>query len=226
MKKKIELFVSSMPKFSGNFDDENEVDNYVGGNFDKLAGELGIDLNDEKATEDAWSKYAELLDEKLRQDSISNTIAEFVSSMPPFTGNREASDELDDYVNSNFDKLAGELGIDLNDEKAIEDAWSKYAELLDEKLKQDNTAHNDLTSTGSTKEELGDAEDETTISDSREKRIAKMKRSWGKTRTQKQLEEEKEHDTPKAGGELFGPGATVSDATMKNIFAALTSHRF
>lgn len=84
----------------------------------------------------------------------------------------------------------------------------------------------ELTSTGSTKKELGDAEDETTVSDSREKRIAKMKRSWGKTRTQKQLEEEKEHSDPRAGGEVVGPGAVVSDSTMKNILAALANHRF
>jgi len=229
MKGKIELFVNKMPDFSGDINSENEVDDYIGNNFSKMAKELGIDLNDEKATDDAWNVYGELLNKRMGKQpddeggeaaNIEDAIAEYVAAMPPYTGDKESEEAIDEYASEAFAKMADELGIDLNDAEATEQAWQVFNDALDKKTEQ-----TDITSTGSTKEELDAAEDET-LSDSREKRIAKMKRSWGKTRTQKLLEEEKEHDDPRAGGEVFGPGATVSDATMKNILSALTSHRF
>lgn len=127
-------------------------------------------------------------------------------------------DRLTDFMN---DEAPDEVRNAYND-----DEESDIVKQYEHEVFADTPWAKELTSTGSTKKELGDAEDKTTISDSREKRIAKMKRSWGKTRTQKQLEGEKERDDPRAGGEVFGPGATVSDATMKNILAALTNRRF
>lgn len=181
MKEKIELFVNKMPKFSGDINAENEVDDYIGGNFDKMSKELGIDLNDAQATDDAWNLYSELLNKHMGGEQsgaegagLEDAIAAFVSSMPPFKGDREAENEIDDYAGKAFMRMAQELGIDLDDAEATEQAWQLFNDELDKKFEQDEA---DLTSTGSTKEELDKATDDT-------------------------------------------------DATQKNILAALTSHRF
>lgn len=177
MKEKIELFVNKMPKFSGDLDAENEVDDYIGSNFDRMSKELGIDLDDAQATDDAWNVYSALLNKRMggaEGAGLEDAIAAFVSSMPPFKGDKEAENEIDDYAGKAFMRMAKELGIDLDDAEATEQAWQLFSDELDKKFEQDEA---DLTSTGSTKEELDKATDDT-------------------------------------------------DATQKNILAALTNHRF
>jgi flagellin-like hook-associated protein FlgL len=179
MKEKIELFVNKMPKFSGNLDAENEVDDYVGSNFDKMSKELNIDLNDEKATDDAWNYYSELLNNRMNtlpgEDiNIEDAIAKFVTAMPPYTGDKESEEAINNYASEAFIEMAKTLGIDLNDDETADNAWQQFNKELDKKLEQDGS---DLTSTGSTEKELEKATDST-------------------------------------------------DATQKNILAALTNHRF
>lgn len=179
MKEKIELFINKMPKFSGNLDAENEVDDYVGSNFDKMSKELNIDLNDEKATDDAWNYYSELLNKHMNElpgedANIEDTIAKFVAALSPYTGDKESEEAINDYAGEAFVEMAKALGIDLNDDEAADNAWQLFNKELDKKLEQNDS---DLTSTGSTEKELDKATDNT-------------------------------------------------DATQKNILAALTNHRF
>lgn len=167
MKEKIELFVNKMPKFSGNLDAEDEVDDYVGSNFDKMSKELNIDLDDAKATDDAWNYYSELLNKHMSEQpdgeggeaaNIEDAIAEYVAAMPPYTGDKESEEAVNEYASEAFVEMAKTLGINLDDDETADNVWQMFNEALDKKFGQDEA---DLTSTGSTKEELDKATDTT-----------------------------------------------------------------
>jgi len=109
------------------------------------------------------------------------------------------------------------------------DSPEEEQEAVDE---AEDALENKQTSTGKTEDELSDSDK---LSDSRTKRIAKMRGSWGKTDTQKEVEKAQSHKSDCTCGlckkyHLNGYSAngvgTVSDFRQKNILAALADLHF